>query len=496
MGKKLAIKSHPTRGKEVIELLEMMGGVNWMGSLGNTVNRLYYIYESKSISYDDISLKLIDEYEIFTLEEFLEKYPFKVGDKVQVLKSGKVFTIGNMIWDDEVCNIYYYNTDDIEYYNAEELKLYKETDTVKPVTNKSERTHEDVIFDSIIWHLRNSVNNGKQNLSGGECEDYFREVVKKNNENKMSDCKKCGLGFGSVRCFDKDCPHNTPKSYAVGLKDGKVIDCIANKETDMNEIKPLFKTGDVVKLKGCPDKNFFWIVMDVIEDGYIFNGGEKCSFDDQHHYEKTNMEVINAPDITAKVTNKNHKMGPKSKLPSKYYEEKQTKRDIDKSEFIIKHMILPNKMDDKLEYEIIDGYEFEKVENNKIILKPIKPKYPTTYEECWKVRFEVDGETTLEEFHNVSGYYSGPLGALQKLLCCRDAYWKIAGEQMGLDNLWEPDWSSFSEGSYPTITKCNGMIVKTSIYTHDCPFAFPSAEMRDAFYENFKDLFEQCKELL
>ena len=47
------------------------------------------------------------------------------------------------------------------------------------------RNREDVLFYSIIWHLRNSVNNGKQNLSGGECEKYFREVVKKNNENKM-----------------------------------------------------------------------------------------------------------------------------------------------------------------------------------------------------------------------------------------------------------------------------------------------------------------------
>lgn len=26
--------------------------------------------------------------------------------------------------------------------------------------------------------------------------------------------------------------------------------------------------------------------------------------------------------------------------------------------------------------------------------------------------------------------------------------------------------------------------------------AFPTAEMRDTFYENFKDLIEQCKELL
>ena len=82
----------------------------------------------------------------------------------------------------------------------------------------------------------------------------------------------------------------------------------------MNEIKPLFKTGDVVKLKGCPDKNIFWIVMDVIEDGYIFNDGIKYSFDDQHHYEKSDREIIDmtketftlAPDITANITDKNN----------------------------------------------------------------------------------------------------------------------------------------------------------------------------------------------
>lgn len=30
-------------------------------------------------------------------------------------------------------------------------------------------------------------------------------------ENKEQECKKCGRVFGSVRCFDVDCPNNTPK---------------------------------------------------------------------------------------------------------------------------------------------------------------------------------------------------------------------------------------------------------------------------------------------
>ena len=30
-------------------------------------------------------------------------------------------------------------------------------------------------------------------------------------ENKEQECKKCGRVFGSVHCFDVDCPNNTPK---------------------------------------------------------------------------------------------------------------------------------------------------------------------------------------------------------------------------------------------------------------------------------------------
>ena len=129
------------------------------------------------------------------------------------------------------------------------------------------------------------------------------------------------------------------------------------------------------------------------------------------------------------------------------------------------------------------------------MMRPKKPKYPTTYEESWKDRFEVDGETTLEEFHNVSGYYSGPLGALQKLLCCRDAYWKIAGEQMGLDNLWEPDWKN-GERKKHCIYYGAGIIQKGSWCNYNSILAFPTEEMRNVFFENFKDLIEQCKELL
>lgn len=356
MGKNLAIKGHSTRGKEVIELLEMLGGKNIYGFTADKKSLYYSIYNDTIIC--GTNKTFLDNYVFFTLEGFLEKYPFKVGDKVQVLKSGTTFTIGNMIWDDKVCDIYYYNTVDIEYYNAEELKLYKETDIVKPVTNKSERTREDVIFDSIIWHLRNSINNGKQYLSGGDCEAYFRELVKKVKVNDMESCK--GTEFENIK--------------------------------------------------------------------------------------KVAYLSINDKD---------------------YAEE--------------------------IEVNLGDDYEY-KFEMNRLYILKKKPKYPTTYEECWKVRFEVDGETTLEEFHNVSGYYSEPLGALQKLLCCRDAYWKIYGEKVGLGKLWEPDWEN--GWNKFCITNCENRIIRGVYAFANAILAFPTEEMRDAFYENFKDLIEQCKELL
>ena len=89
MGKKLAIKGHSTRGKEVIELLEMLGGVNADSHKGNFPDEWkssYYIYRDNTIQFgrDEFLLKL--KFVIFTLEEFLEKYPYKVGD---IVKTGK-----------------------------------------------------------------------------------------------------------------------------------------------------------------------------------------------------------------------------------------------------------------------------------------------------------------------------------------------------------------------------------------------------------------------
>ena len=111
MNKKLAIKGHLSRGKEVIELFKMMGGCE-CGYCGGGTGFYYYISQFGNIEGSSEPYEF-DTYIVYTLEEFLEKFPYKVGDKVEVYETGKVFTIGNMIWEDELYTVHYANMEDI-----------------------------------------------------------------------------------------------------------------------------------------------------------------------------------------------------------------------------------------------------------------------------------------------------------------------------------------------------------------------------------------------
>ena len=144
-----------------------------------------------------------------------------------------------------------------------------------------------------------------------------------------------------------------------------------------------------------------------------------------------------------------------------------------------------------------NGYELQ--EDGYFSWVEKKKEYPKTYEECCKVMgIPIHGGIALVgNWCMEDGYieqHLETLRALSKLLICRDAYWKIAGEEMGLGKPWEPDWNT-SEPKYVIACTSNG-IEKQWETTYRKGFAFPTAEMRDAFYDNFKNEIEICKELL
>ena len=119
--RKSAIKGNPKRSKEVIEILEMLGGVNKYNIINTTENLLYCLREKDNViiaTYPNTSIT------VFTLEEFLEKFPYKVGDKVSS-KYLKNYKIEKMEWED-TNNRVIYKLQGMGWYSAEELQPYKE----------------------------------------------------------------------------------------------------------------------------------------------------------------------------------------------------------------------------------------------------------------------------------------------------------------------------------------------------------------------------------
>lgn len=139
----------------------------------------------------------------------------------------------------------------------------------------------------------------------------------------------------------------------------------------------------------------------------------------------------------------------------------------------------------------------------KYYVERIKPKYPKTYEECCKVLdCKSDYFYTSFSYKNldveISDYEDKIDDLLQnfrKLIYCRDAYWKIAGKEMGLSEAWKPDWNNDCQFKY-IITGRRNNIIKDTYTAKNCTLAFPTKEMRDEFYENFKDIIEKCKDYL
>ena len=120
------------------------------------------------------------------------------------------------------------------------------------------------------------------------------------------------------------------------------------------------------------------------------------------------------------------------------------------------------------------------IDTKEIIMKKKQPKYPNTFIECAKI---LDCYCAT----HIDGYKHDLLGNLQELIICRDAYWKIAGD-------WKPNFSIYNEKF--AIAYYYGKIQTTMATNYNRVLSFPTAEMRDVFYENFKDLIEECKEFL
>lgn len=138
-------------------------------------------------------------------------------------------------------------------------------------------------------------------------------------------------------------------------------------------------------------------------------------------------------------------------------------------------------------------------ENGETYFVKKKPTYPKTYEECCELLNVPKCARTVyidDPDEGMTGYENSSLIlGFRKLLICRDAYWKVVGDKMGLGKPWSPDWASSDEYKSVILTINDKTCFDVALLRNHV-LAFPEKTICEDFYHNFKHLIEECKEFL
>lgn len=147
MKKNLGIRGDEDHGSEVISLLKSLGGIDTGEWKGTDPTKIYFINRTTGhidaisiIVFDDYDVKALLEYVRMTYEEFWQKYPFIIGDRVKHTDPNLgVGTIYKMKWDPVMEEVKYdvdfsqsVTTRPIEECEFDDLTLYNEGETESP----------------------------------------------------------------------------------------------------------------------------------------------------------------------------------------------------------------------------------------------------------------------------------------------------------------------------------------------------------------------------
>lgn len=141
-----------------------------------------------------------------------------------------------------------------------------------------------------------------------------------------------------------------------------------------------------------------------------------------------------------------------------------------------------------IRWDIPQGYEFCGIEfdKGKILLRKKPVEYPKTFEGCCETLNIINSGMPCV----MASHLGHAIANFAKLIIMRDAYWAVYAENMRLKKPWEPDWDNLS-------TNHEFIKINKGCFTYSSRvLVFPTEEMRDAFYDNFKTLIESCKDLL
>lgn len=139
---KIAIQGHSTRGHEVIQILESLGGENRYDQSGSNEEFVYFINNIGFIY--SVTLQMCsNERRIYTLEEFEKEFPFKVGDKVKDCSDNEIGTILRFIdTNGELMYVVKFEKSGYGYMPAKELKPHKEMKEERNITLTLDKAKE------------------------------------------------------------------------------------------------------------------------------------------------------------------------------------------------------------------------------------------------------------------------------------------------------------------------------------------------------------------
>ena len=140
---KIAIQGHPTRGKEVIQILESLGGKSRGDLTGRRYPQYYFINSNGDI---DLHYRSnLFTYKLYTLEEFEKEFPFKIGDKVTVIgtKHPKIITgITDTQWEPRYVISEIKFPDSKEMPHISQISLYKKMKEERNITLTLDKAKE------------------------------------------------------------------------------------------------------------------------------------------------------------------------------------------------------------------------------------------------------------------------------------------------------------------------------------------------------------------
>lgn len=424
-----------------------------------------------------------------------KSYPYKIGDRVILKGNNRLATIVGLKYN-SWGNLSYYikidNDKDISIdYPTELLLPYNDTMTEDRLT-KEEPT-------KIVFKVGDRV------LTDTSMKGQIIDIVED--------------GWYQVK-FD---PYNgIPQSTNIIPEDSLSL---------IEETKPIFKVGD--KITNGKDK---LLILNIVTDKYIVedNLGE-CGtlyFNTQNYWKLMDAEVQSKYKVGDIVYSKTWQRDVviQEVIPGGFYKvgdlqgigwftehEDTISKDKDdckkcglvrnSARCLFMDLCPDNKQKNSIEIPenyVIKDENGNIINTSKLIVEKKLNAYPKTYEECCKT-LDFCGEfffttydsgdyiLTYPENENVTKIQNvlKATSILTKLIICRNAYWKIAGDELDLGKPWEPDYTDLNDISYYGLyNKLKYSIISPSL------FVFPTEEMRDAFYENFKDDIELCKTLV